>query len=77
MAKKSKKPFKIGDLVKTDFDGMEGLPTTATFVVADIFKSDSQSGWVVFTNPVKDKCDCCNRSFPTLPRLDSDWYTKA
>jgi len=75
MAKK--KPFKVGDLVKTDFDGMVGLPTTATFVVIDIWKSDSQSGWLVLTKPVVEKCDCCDRRFPTLPTLDCDWYTKA
>jgi len=77
MAKKDKKPFKVGDQVTTDYDGMVGLPTTTSFVVTGVQKSDSQSGWLVLTKPVREKCECCNREFPTLPQLDSDWYTKA
>ena len=74
---KERKPFKVGDLVTTDSDGMTGLPTTAKFVVTEIGKSDSQSGWLMLTKPVNEKCECCDRYFSTLPRLDSDWYKKA
>ena len=74
--KPKKAPFKVGEVVETDFHFPKNA--WAKHRVVAIHESDNYgSGYGVALDPEQKACPCCNRPFERIGGIiDSDWCRK-
>lgn len=74
--KLKKTPFKVGEVVETDFHYPKRI--WAKHRVVAIYKSDKYgSGYGVDLEPMQKTCVCCERPFESIDiTIDSAWCRK-